>query len=120
MSCAEVLPRCAGSWHDASGCAVMEQLSTYTGKRWLVARAGGSKEGPLFSSFYVWEDIIPLSAGSADVIQIQVALCGVFSSFWVVVSKHFLLVNCTSVSIFGLFCSPTQERWSPQTIHLNT
>lgn len=55
VSCTVVPPRCTGSWHDASTCVVMEQLSTYTGERWLMARAGGSKEVPLLS-FYVWKD----------------------------------------------------------------
>ncbi|RLW05172.1 hypothetical protein DV515_00005374 [Chloebia gouldiae] len=34
----------------------MEQFSTYTGERWLVARAGGSRERPLLSSLSVWKD----------------------------------------------------------------
>lgn len=53
----------------------------------LVATAGASKEGPVFRSFYTWKDVIPLSAASAR--QIQVTLCRVFSSFWVVNLKTF-------------------------------
>lgn len=55
------------------------------------------KRWSLFSSFCVWQNKIPLSTGETDAIQIQVTTCGVFSSFYVVGSKQFMLVNCTSV-----------------------
>lgn len=61
----------------------------------------------------------PLSAGSEDVRQTPITFCRVFSSFWVMVSKTFFAGELYSIINCGLFCNPTQELWSPQTIHLN-
>lgn len=46
---------------------------------WL--ELGAAKRWLLFSSFYMWKNIMPLSSGETDAIQIQVTLCRAFSSF---------------------------------------
>ena len=52
-----------------------------------VPRGGGQPErearqhGLISAGFYVWKNVMPLSAGETDTVQIQVTLCRGFSSF---------------------------------------